>query len=65
MNNKFSVGLDIGTTKIVAMVGEKNQFNKIKVLGVDNTENTNRPTTRSSWELGSREDSRQPGKKSL
>ena len=34
MNNKFSVGLDIGTTKIVAMVGEKNQFNKIKVLGV-------------------------------
>ena len=34
MNNKFSVGLDIGTTKIVAMVGEKNQFNKIKVLGL-------------------------------
>ena len=34
MNNKFSVGLDIGTTKIVAMVGEKNEFNKIKVLGV-------------------------------
>ncbi len=34
MNNKFSVGLDIGTTKIVAMVGEKNQFNKIKILGV-------------------------------
>ena len=34
MNNKFSVGLDIGTTKIVAMVGEKNQFNKINVLGV-------------------------------
>ncbi len=34
MNKNFSVGLDIGTTKIVAMVGEKNQFNKIKVLGV-------------------------------
>ena len=34
MNNKFSVGLDIGTTKIVVMVGKKNQFNKIKVLGV-------------------------------
>ena len=33
MNNKFSVGLDIGTTKIVAMVGEKNQFNKVKVIG--------------------------------
>ena len=34
MNKSFSVGLDIGTTKIVAMVGEKNQFNKINVLGV-------------------------------
>ena len=34
MNKSFSVGLDIGTTKIVAMVGEKNQFNKVNVLGV-------------------------------
>ena len=34
MDENFSVGLDIGTTKIVAMVGEKNQFNKVKVLGV-------------------------------
>ena len=34
MDKKYSVGLDIGTTKIVAMVGEKNQFNKVKVLGV-------------------------------
>ena len=34
MNKSFSVGLDIGTTKIVAMVGEKNQFNKINVVGV-------------------------------
>ena len=34
MDKNFSVGLDIGTTKIVAMVGEKNQFNKVKVLGV-------------------------------
>ena len=34
MNKNYSVGLDIGTTKIVAMVGEKNQFNKIKILGV-------------------------------
>jgi len=34
MNKSFSVGLDIGTTKIVAMVGEKNQFKKINVLGV-------------------------------
>ena len=34
MNNKISVGLDIGTTKIVAMVGEKNQYNKVKILGI-------------------------------
>ena len=34
MDKIFSVGLDIGTTKIVAMVGEKNQFNKVKVIGV-------------------------------
>ena len=34
MNKNYSVGLDIGTTKIVAMVGEKNQFNKVKLLGV-------------------------------
>ena len=34
MNKNYSVGLDIGTTKIVAMVGEKNQFNKVKILGV-------------------------------
>ena len=34
MNKIYSVGLDIGTTKIVVMVGEKNQFNKVKILGV-------------------------------
>ena len=34
MNKNYSVGLDIGTTKIVVMVGEKNQFNKVKILGV-------------------------------
>ena len=34
MDKNFSVGLDIGTTKIVAMVGEKNKFNKVKVIGV-------------------------------
>jgi cell division protein FtsA len=34
MNKNYSVGLDIGTTKIVAMVGEKNQFDKVKILGV-------------------------------
>ncbi|MDC1012013.1 cell division protein FtsA [Flavobacteriaceae bacterium] len=30
----FSVGLDIGTTKIVALVGQKNEFNKVEILGV-------------------------------
>jgi len=30
----ISVGLDIGTTKIVALVGRKNEFNKVEVLGV-------------------------------
>ena len=34
MNKNYSVGLDIGTTKIVAMVGEKNEFHKVKILGV-------------------------------
>ena len=32
--NNISIGLDIGTTKIVAMIGERNQFKKIKILGV-------------------------------
>ncbi|MEM1337390.1 MAG: cell division protein FtsA [Bacteroidota bacterium] len=30
---KYSVGLDIGTTKIVAMIGRKNEYGKIEVLG--------------------------------
>jgi cell division protein FtsA len=35
MDDKIiSVGLDIGTTKIVALVGRKNEFNKVEVLGV-------------------------------
>jgi len=33
-NNNIAVGLDIGTTKIVALVGQKNEFNKIDILGV-------------------------------
>ncbi|MGA0431099.1 MAG: cell division protein FtsA [Flavobacteriaceae bacterium] len=31
---KISVGLDIGTTKIVAMVGKKNEFGKVEILGI-------------------------------
>ena len=30
----ISVGLDIGTTKIVALVVRKNEFNKVEVLGI-------------------------------
>ncbi len=29
----FSVGLDIGTTKIVAIIGQENEYGKIEVLG--------------------------------
>ncbi|MEN8186051.1 MAG: cell division protein FtsA [Bacteroidota bacterium] len=32
-NNNIAVGLDIGTTKIVAMVGKKDAYDKIEVLG--------------------------------
>ena len=31
---KIAVGLDIGTTKIVVMVGQKNEFNKVDILGI-------------------------------
>lgn len=32
----YAVGLDIGTTKIVAMVGKKNEYGKLEILGVGN-----------------------------
>ena len=32
-HNDISVGLDIGTTKIVAMIGRKNEYGKIELLG--------------------------------
>lgn len=32
--NNIAVGLDIGTTKIVAMIGRKNEYNKIEILGI-------------------------------
>lgn len=32
--NKIAVGLDIGTTKIVAMVGRKNEYGKAEILGI-------------------------------
>jgi len=30
---KYFVGIDIGTTKIVAVVGAENQFGKLEILG--------------------------------
>lgn len=33
MESEIIVGLDIGTTKIVAMVGRRNEFGKIEILG--------------------------------
>ena len=33
-NKQFAVGLDIGTTKIVAMVGTKNKFSKVEIIGI-------------------------------
>lgn len=32
-HNKYKVGLDIGTTKIVVMVGRENQYGKVEILG--------------------------------
>ena len=33
-NNRIAIGLDIGTTKIVAMIGRENEYGKIEVLGI-------------------------------
>jgi cell division protein FtsA len=37
-NEKIVVGLDIGTTKICAIVGRKNEFGKLEVLGMGKAE---------------------------
>ena len=37
-SNNISVGLDIGTTKIVAMVGVNNEFNKLEIVGTGKSE---------------------------
>lgn len=34
MENNIAIGLDIGTTKIVAMVGRKNEYGKVEILGI-------------------------------
>src|SRR5687767_6155906 len=33
-NDKIVVGLDIGTTKICVLVGRKNEFGKLEILGM-------------------------------
>ena len=33
-HENIAVGLDIGTTKIVAMIGRKNEFGKMEILGI-------------------------------
>ena len=33
-DKNIAVGLDIGTTKIVAMIGRKNEYNKLEILGI-------------------------------
>lgn len=33
-HNKIAIGLDIGTTKIVAMIGRKNEYGKVNILGI-------------------------------
>ncbi len=37
-NNPIVVGLDIGTTKICAIVGRRTEFGKIEILGIGRTE---------------------------
>ena len=34
MEHNIAVGLDIGTTKIVAMIGRKNEYDKVEILGI-------------------------------
>ncbi|GAB4249044.1 MAG: cell division protein FtsA [Vicingaceae bacterium] len=37
-NSELIVGLDIGTTKIVALVGRKNEYGKLEILGLGKSE---------------------------
>ena len=48
-HNDISVGLDIGTTKIVAMIGRRNEYGKIELL---KEEKESPPTITMFWTLG-------------
>ena len=37
-NNELFIGLDIGTTKIVAMIGHVNEYGKLKIIGLGKSE---------------------------
>ena len=37
-NNELFIGLDIGTTKIVAMIGHVNEYGKLKIVGLGKSE---------------------------
>ena len=39
-NSDIIVGLDIGTSKIAAIVGRWNQYNKLEILGYGKTESS-------------------------
>jgi cell division protein FtsA len=39
-NDAIIVGLDIGTTKVCAIVGKRNEFGKIEVLGMGKAESS-------------------------
>ena len=43
--NKISIGLDIGTTKIVAMIGRRNEYGKVQILGVGRSKSFRAPCT--------------------
>jgi cell division protein FtsA len=38
LSSELVVGLDLGTTKIAAIVGRKNEFGKVEILGIGKTE---------------------------
>ena len=38
LGSDLVVGLDIGTTKIAAIVGRKNEFGKVEILGIGKAE---------------------------
>src|SRR5262245_62112861 len=38
LSSELVVGLDIGTTKIAAIVGRRNEFGKVEILGVGKAE---------------------------